>query len=141
MRYKFKTTKERSALMSKIRSKNTKPELLLRRKLWGKRIRFSRKESKLVEKPDIVLNKYKIAIFIDGEFWHGYKWDKKKKKIKSNRRYWIPKIERNILRDKNNNKALRKNGWKVIRFWECQINKDVEKCITQIKKLMGKNSR
>ena len=128
MAYKFKTTKERSSLMSKIRSNNTKPELVFRKKLWGNGIRFSRKVSNLQEKPDIVLNKYKIAIFIDGEFWHGYHWEEKKKKLKANREYWIPKIERNILRDRKNTRKLRKDGWRVVRFWGHQINKDTEKC-------------
>ena len=133
--YKFVTSKQRSELMRKIRSNNTKPELLLRRKLWGQGLRFSRKTSKLPGKPDIVLEKPRIAIFIDGEFWHGYKWREKKKKIKANRRYWVPKIERNILRDKRNSQKLRKSGWKVIRFWEHQITKDLLKCIKKIKEL------
>ena len=110
MTYKFVTSKQRSELMSKIRSNNTKPELLLRRKLWGQGLRFSRKTSKLPGKPDIVLEKYKIAVFIDGEFWHGYRWKQKKKKIKDNRDYWIPKIERNVARDRKNNRQLRRAG-------------------------------
>lgn len=139
MAYKFKTTKERSSLMSKIRSNNTKPELVFRKKLWGNGIRFSRKVSNLQEKPDIVLNKYKIAIFIDGEFWHGYHWEEKKKKLKANREYWIPKIERNILRDRKNTRKLRKDGWRVVRFWGHQINKDTEKCLQKIKRMMKEN--
>ncbi|MDD5109419.1 MAG: very short patch repair endonuclease [Candidatus Omnitrophica bacterium] len=133
--YRFVTSEQRSELMRKIRSNNTKPELLLRSKLWGQGLRFSRKTSKLPGKPDIVLEKPRVAIFIDGEFWHGYKWREKKKKIKANRRYWVPKIERNILRDKRNSQKLRKSGWKVIRFWEHQITKDLLKCIKKIKEL------
>ena len=91
------------------------------------------------EKPDIILTKYKIAIFIDGEFWHGYRWEEKKKKLKANRGYWIPKIEKNILRDRQNNRKLKKAGWKVVRFWEHQINKDTEKCLQKIKKIMSEN--
>jgi DNA mismatch endonuclease (patch repair protein) len=135
MAYKFVTSKQRSELMSKIRSNNTKPELLLQRKLWGQGLRFSKKISNLPGKPDIVLEKTRIAIFIDGEFWHGYKWREKRKKIKANRPYWVPKIERNISRDKRNNQRLRKAGWKVIRFWEHQITKDLPKCIKKIKEL------
>lgn len=133
--YRFVTSKQRSELMRKIRSNNTKPEVLLRRKLWGQGFRFSRKTSKLPGKPDVVLEKPRIAIFIDGEFWHGYKWREKKKKIKANRRYWVSKIERNILRDKRNTQKLSKFGWKVIRFWEHQITKDLLKCIKRIKEL------
>ena len=141
MAYQFKTTEERSMLMSKIRSKNTTPEVLFRKKLWGNGIRFSRKESNMPEKPDIILNKHKIAIFIDGEFWHGYRWEEKKKKLKANRGYWIPKIEKNILRDRQNNRKLKKAGWKVVRFWEHQIKKDAEKCLQKIKKITGENSK
>jgi len=133
--YRFVTSKQRSELMSKIRSNNTKPELLLRNKLWGQGFRFSRKISILPGRPDIVLDKHRIVVFIDGEFWHGYKWREKKKKIKANRPYWVPKIERNILRDKRNSQKLRKAGWKVIRFWEHQITKDLLKCIKKIKEL------
>jgi DNA mismatch endonuclease (patch repair protein) len=122
--------------MSKIRSSNTKPEKVLQRELWGEGLRFSRRVSKLPGKPDIVLNKHKAIIFIDGEFWHGYHWNQKKKKLKANRSYWIPKIERNILRDKRNNIKLRRLGWKVIRFWEHEINKDLPRCIKRIKKLL-----
>lgn len=136
--YKFVTSKKRSELMSKIRSNNTKPELILRSGLWGKGIRFSRKCSKLPGKPDIVLDKYKTAVFIDGEFWHGYRWQQKKKKIKSNRRYWIPKIERNIARDKKYNKELKKAGWRVVRFWQKQIIKDLPKCLKKIKEITKK---
>ena len=137
--YKFVTSKKRSILMSKIRSNNTALELALRKKLWGSGFRFSRKPGVLPGRPDIVLKKQKIAIFIDGEFWHGYKWEDKKKKIKANRKYWLPKIERNILRDKKANKELRKNGWKVIRFWEHQLKRDTAKCLKKIYNLMEKN--
>lgn len=141
MAYKFKTTKERSSLMSKIRSNNTKPEVFFRKKLWGNGMRFSRKTSRLPEKPDIVLNKHRIAIYIDGEFWHGYRWKEKKKKLKANKKYWVPKIERTILRDHQNNRKLRKSGWQVLRFWEHQINRDTEKCIQRIKSIMVRNSK
>ena len=134
MAYKFITTKQRSNLMKKIKSNNTTPEIILRRKLWGNGFRFGRNGSKLPGKPDIVMNKYKVAIFIDGEFWHGYQWYKKKKRLKSNKAYWIPKIERNILRDRKNNRKLRRGGWKVIRFWQHQITKDLTKCLKKVEK-------
>ncbi|MBL7197742.1 MAG: very short patch repair endonuclease [Candidatus Omnitrophica bacterium] len=134
MAYKFVTSKQRSELMSRIRSNNTKPELLLRKKLWGQGLRFNRKTSKLPGKPDIVLDKHRIVIFIDGEFWHGYQWKQKKKKIKDNRGYWIPKIEKTIARDRKNNRNLRKSGWQVIRFWQQQVIKYLPKCIQKIKK-------
>lgn len=102
----FFTTEERSAIMKKIPSKNTKPELIFRKELWRRGYRYRINDKKLPGSPDIVFKKMKTAIFIDGEFWHGFNWQEKKKKIKANRGYWIPKIERNIERDERNNKEL-----------------------------------
>jgi len=133
MVYKFKTTKKRSSIMEKIRSNNTSPEIVLQKALRKEGIKFKRNYRKLYGTPDIVLSDKRIAIFVDGEFWHGYHWEEKKKKIKANRAYWIPKIERNIVRDKNNSKKLWQEGWKVIRFWQQQIIKDTPKCIKKIK--------
>lgn len=107
-KFNFNTTAERSKNMSKIRSKNTQPEILLRKALWSEGIRYRLNLAKLPGKPDIVINKFKLAIFVDGSFWHGYKWDEKKIKIKSNKEYWLNKIERNIERDNENNIALQK---------------------------------
>lgn len=121
--------------MKKIKSGGTKPERELKKSLRKYNIKYTSKISKLEEKPDIILKKKKVAIYIDGEFWHGYNWKDKKKKIKSNRDYWIPKIDRNIKRDRKNNRSLRKKGWKVLRFWQHQIQKDVDRCIQKIKQV------
>ena len=118
--------------MKKIRSNNTSPEILLRKGLWARNIRYRINDKRHPGKPDITISKYKVAIFIDGEFWHGYKWKVKKKKIKANRGYWIPKIEKNIARDKRYNFLLKKQGWKVIRFWEKEIKKNIDQCIKLI---------
>ena len=128
----FYTTKKRSKHMSKIRGKNTKPELKFRKALWSKGFRYRVNSKKLVGKPDIVLKKYKTIIFIDGEFWHGHNWEEKKGKIKSNRDFWIPKIERNMQRDREVNAALEEMGYRVFRFWEQQIRKDFEKCLDRV---------
>jgi DNA mismatch endonuclease (patch repair protein) len=128
----FYTTKERSELMAKIKSKDTKPEKKLRKFLWGIGIRYRKNVKKMPGTPDIVISKYRLVIFIDGEFWHGYNWDEKKKKIKSNREFWIPKIERNIQRDQINNGFYKENGWKVMRFWEHQIKKEFSVCVSEI---------
>lgn len=130
--FKFDTTRSRSDLMKKIRSSNTIPELSLRRELWKLGYRYRLNVSKLKGKPDIVLNKFKIVVFVDGEFWHGYEWQKKKPKIKANREYWIKKIERNIERDKENNKHLVSMGYVVLRFWEHEIKNDLAKCVNKI---------
>lgn len=128
----FYTTKARSVLMSKIRSKETKPEKQLRKVLWGLGIRYRKNVKKLPGSPDIVISRFKMVIFIDGEFWHGYNWEGKKTKMKSNRGFWIPKIERNMQRDRQNNISLTENGWKVFRFWDRQINKEFGHCLLQI---------
>jgi DNA mismatch endonuclease (patch repair protein) len=131
--FKFITTPERSRLMKKIRLKNTQPEIILRKELTKLGLRYRLHSAKLPGKPDLVLNKFKLVIFIDGEFWHGFEWKKKKPTIKSNRDYWIPKIERTIRRDKDNTKKLNELGFVVFRFWEQQIKKDLQSCVTKIK--------
>jgi DNA mismatch endonuclease (patch repair protein) len=75
------------------------------------------------------LKKHKTVIFIDGEFWHGYNWKERKKRIKSNREFWIAKIERNMQRDREVNAELKNQGYEVFRFWESAIKKDLEKCL------------
>lgn len=128
----FYTTKKRSKIMSKIRGKNTKPELLLRRALWAQGIRFRIDNKTLPGKPDISIKKYKLAIFIDGEFWHGYNWSERKKTIKTNREFWIPKIERNMQRDKEVLNQLNDLGFMVFRFWSKEITTDLQRCVTDI---------
>ena len=127
----FYTTKKRSKIMSKIRGKNTKPELVFRKALWHKGVRY-RIKNKLPGKPDISIKKYKLAIFIDGEFWHGYNWDEKKDNIKSNRRFWVPKIERNMQRDQEVNHQLQEMGFIVFRFWSKEILNDLDRCINDV---------
>ena len=128
----FYTTPQRSKQMSKIRAKDTKAEVLLRKQLWHSGIRYRKHLKKLPGSPDIVLTKAKIAIFVDGEFWHGHNWEVIREKIKSNRAFWIPKIERNIQRDGENNQALSLLGYKVVRFWEKEIKSDLNSCVIKI---------
>lgn|SRR5690606_10871234 len=128
----FYTTKKRSKIMSKIRGKNSKPELLFRKALWAKGVRYRVNNTQLPGKPDISIKKYRLAIFIDGEFWHGYNWDERKNTIKSNRRFWIPKIERNLQRDKEVNQALQDIGYTVFRFWVKDVKNDLGKCINDV---------
>lgn len=128
----FYTTPERSKIMGKIRGKNTKPELAFRKALWGSGYRYRIAYKKLIGKPDIVLNKYKTVIFIDGEFWHGYNWDERKLKIKSNRDFWIPKIERNRQRDQEVNATLEQQGYTVFRFWEREVKTQLGRCLYEV---------
>jgi DNA mismatch endonuclease (patch repair protein) len=133
MVYKFHTSALRSSIMQKIKSNKTKPEIAFRKALRKEKIRYRSYKNSLPGKPDVVLLEKKVVIFIDGEFWHGYKWKEKRKRIKAHRNYWIPKIERTIKRDKDNSLKLKELGWKVLRFWEHQIRKDMKKCITKVK--------
>jgi len=128
----FETTPERSKLMKKIRSKNTKAEVLLRKSLWTLGVRYRKNYKKLPACPDIVITKIKLVVFIDGEFWHGHNWNIKKDRIKANPDFWIPKIERNMERDVENNERLKRLGFKVVRFWEHEIKKDLQGCIDKI---------
>jgi len=126
----FYTTKQRSKTMSKIRGKNTVPEMLLRRSLWAKNIRFRTHKKGLPGKPDVIIDKYKLAVFVDGDFWHGYQWEHRKPK--NNAAFWIPKIERNRQRDKFVNESLALMGYTVMRFWEHEIKENLSACVNQI---------
>jgi DNA mismatch endonuclease, patch repair protein len=119
----FYTTPQRSELMSHIRSKNSKPEVALRKALWHFGYRYCCHDRRLPGKPDLVFTKQKIALFVDGDFWHGYDWRHKKEKIKSNAAFWIPKIERNMQRDREVNAQLEALGWRVVRIWEHELKK------------------
>ena len=133
----FYTTKQRSQIMSKIRGKNTKPELILRKALWHLGYRYRLNVKKLPGTPDIVLKKYRIAIFIDGEFWHGKDWITQQARIKTNQSYWIPKIEKNMQRDRVANAKLESAGWTVLRYWSKEVEKDLELCLEEILMHLG----
>lgn len=120
--------------MSKIRGKDTKPEIVLRKALWNEGIRYRKNYNAIPGRPDIAITKHKIAIFVDSEFFHGKDWAKKKETIAkgSNGDYWSAKIERNIERDKEKTKALEELGYLVIRFWSRDVTKNTEDCISTI---------
>ncbi len=128
----FYTTPERSKTMGKIRGKNTKPELAFRKALYAAGYRYRVDYKKLIGRPDIVLKKYETIIFIDGEYWHGHNWEEKKPKIKTNREFWIAKIERNMQRDREVNIELGRLGYRVFRFWETEIKKNLQKCLNEV---------
>ncbi|WP_293936064.1 very short patch repair endonuclease [Sphingobacterium sp. UBA5996] len=128
----FYTSRKRSGMMSKIKSRNSKPELILRQALWSRNIRFRLHDKSLPGTPDIVIKKYKLAIFVDGEFWHGFDWKNKRETIKSNRLFWIPKIERNMQKDIRVNRALRDMDYVVFRFWTQDILKNLPTVLNQI---------
>lgn len=124
----------RSKIMRAIKSKNTSVEILLAKKLWHKGYRYRKNDRTIFGTPDIVFRKYRIAIFIDSEFFHGYNWEAKKLKLKDNREYWISKIERNIARDKKVNEYLSSKGWVVLRFWSFDIKKKLNESVKVIEK-------
>lgn len=126
------TKEQRSKTMRAIKNKDSKIEIKLREALWNKGARYRKNYKKIVGCPDIAFPSKKIAIFCDSEFWHGFDWDNKKNKIKSNRDFWIPKIERNIQRDKEVNRALKNEGWIVLRFWGKEIKKNLDHCVNKI---------
>ena len=126
------TPEQRKKNMRAIRSKDTTIELALRKALWQRGIRYRKNYKGLIGKPDIVITKYRIAVFCDSDFWHGYDWENRKSRIKSNQNYWIPKIERNMKRDQEVTLALVNQGWIVLRFWEHTIRKELEECVDDI---------
>lgn len=128
----FYTNAQRSKIMGRIRGRDTQPELAFRKALWHAGYRYRVDYKKLIGKPDIALKKYRTVIFIDGEFWHGHNWEERKEKIKSNRGFWIPKITRNIQRDREVNQALGDLGYTVFRFWETQVKKDLGGCLQKV---------
>ena len=119
------TTQQLHYRMSSIRSKATKPELKVRQWLWRHGYRYRLNVKSVPGKPDIVLRKYRTAIFVNGCFWHGHSDCPNYKVPKSNTSFWIKKIERNKERDNNNYDVLTKAGWTVVVIWECQLKKDV----------------
>ena len=126
------TPEQRKKNMRAIRSKDTTIELALRKALWQRGIRYRKNYKGLLGKPDIVIPKYRIAVFCDSDFWHGYDWENRKARIKSNQDYWIPKIERNMKRDREVTATLVEQGWIVLRFWEHTIRKELEECVEDI---------
>jgi len=128
--------KVRSRIMSSIKSENTGIEKLVFKELKRKKIYFQKHYRKILGTPDISLPSKKKAVFIDGDFWHGYNFKKLKRRLPKN--IWLAKIERNIRRDKEYRQKLRKRGWRVLRVWEHQIEKEKEKSLNKIEHFLKK---
>ena len=132
-----RTIKQRSYNMSRIHSKDTSPELIVRKFLFSKGIRYRIHVSTLSGKPDIVIRKLKIIIFINGCFWHGHKECVLAKIPKSNTDFWIDKIKNNIMRDAKNNTNLKNSGWDLITIWECELTSmNKEKTLNKLMKFL-----
>ena len=128
-------TKEQiSRNMRSNKSKDTKPEVMLRKELWRRGLRYRKNYKYLRGKPDVVFLGAKIAVFVDGRLWHGYDWEHQKDDFKSNRDYWIPKIEDNRERDFKVTQDLIELDWLVLRFWDFEVKQDVSACADKIEK-------
>ena len=132
------TREQRRRNMKCIKSCDTSIEIKLRRALWQKGFRYRKNYKKLPGKPDIALTKYKIAIFCDGEFFHGKDWEVLRPRLEqgNNAEYWVKKLKRNMERDDIVNKQLLYEGWTVIRFWGRDIMKDTDQCVKVIQEVI-----
>lgn len=126
------TAEQRSNIMRSIKSTNTKDEVRLTKELWSRGHRYRRNSKFVFGKPDVSFKKYKIAIFIDGEFFHGRNWESLKSRLLTNRDFWIKKIERNMQRDLEVTQFLQSKGWTVLRFWNTEIKNNLHLCIEKI---------
>jgi len=127
---------QRSKNMAAIKSTATKQEVSLGKALWQSGLRYRKNNKTVFGKPDFTFKKYKIAVFVDGEFFHGKDWETKKKPA-TNADFWIPKIERNMQRDKEVNTFLIANGWTVLRFWSTEVKKNLEGCVAAVREAIA----
>ena len=127
-----KTKEQIARNMRSNKSKDTKPELILRKELWHRGLRYRKNVKTLEGKPDIVFLRAQISVFVDGRMWHGYDWEHQKNDFKSHQDFWIPKIEHNMERDFEVTQNLIELGWLVLRFWDFEIKKDVAACADKI---------
>lgn len=127
--------------MSRIKGKDTSIEMKVRRALFAKGYRFRVNCTKVFGRPDILFPKLRLAIFCDSEFWHGYNFEENKKHIHSHESYWLPKIERNIERDKEVNEELTRQGYRILRFWGFEINREFDRVISEIEQAIEEEGR
>ncbi len=133
----MKKTKEQiSYNMSRVKNKDSDIEIILRKELWKRGLRYRKNVKKVYGKPDIAFIGKKVAVFCDSEFWHGYNWEERKKEFKTNQDFWFPKIERNMERDREVNIKLEADGWIVLRFWGHDIKKETNKCVDIIENIL-----
>ena len=128
----LKTSPEISKRMSHVKTKRNSAEVMIAKSLWHRGYRYRLNYKALPGSPDIALAKYRIAIFIDGEFWHGKDFEQRKTKLKNNKDYWIEKIQENIDRDLKNDKLLRQMEWYPIHFWSNDVIKYCNQCVEEV---------
>lgn len=128
--------------MQQVKCKDSEIELLLRKALWEKGLRYRKNVKSVFGHPDIVFIGKKVAVFCDSEFWHGYDWERRKEDFKVRQDFWIPKIERNMQRDKEVTEKLEADGWIVLRFWGKQIRQNLSSCVSMIvDAINGRNTK
>lgn len=127
---------QRRRNMQAVKSSGSKIEQLVAKELWRRGHRYRKNNKTIFGKPDLSFKKLRIAVFIDGDFWHGKDWERKKHEIKSNKKFWHTKIERNIVRDSEVNQKLKSEGWTVLRFWGSDVKKDHIACVNAIEKVI-----
>ncbi len=126
------TKEQRRKNMQANKSTGTKPELLLAKTLFARGHRYRKNDKTVFGKPDLTFKKIKLAIFVDGEFWHGKDWNERKNDHKTNQEFWHKKIDRNIDRDIEVNEELTKQGWSILQFWGKEIENNLLHCVLQI---------
>lgn len=134
------TPEQRHRNMQAVKNKNSDIELALRKELWRRGIRYRKNVKSVFGHPDLAFIGKKVAVFCDSEFWHGYDWDNRKNDIKTRRKFWIPKIERNIQRDIEVTEELERQGWAVLRFWGKEIKKETVRCADIIQQTLEERS-
>lgn len=133
------TPEQRSKNMKAVKNKGSNIETMLQKELWHRGLRYRKNVKTVYGKPDIAFIGKKVAVFCDSEFFHGYDWENKNKEIKSNRDFWIPKIEKNMARDKEVTEKLLADGWIVLRFWGNEIKRNLSQCADKIESVVKAN--
>lgn len=128
----YDSTPETRRRMSRVHLKGGRAETLLAKALWRLGYRYRKNDRRLPGSPDLAILRYHVAVFVDGEFWHGKDWQTRRERLRRNREYWIAKIEENIARDQRDDALLRQRGWVPIHFWEKDVLRDLEGCVAQI---------
>ena len=136
-----KTAEQISYNMRQVKNKDSKIEVILRKELWSRGLRYRKNVNSIYGKPDIAFIGKKVAVFCDSEFWHGYNWEERKHDFKSHQEFWIPKIERNMQRDIEVTERLQAEGWTVLRFWGRDIKKNLQECADIIEKAVRANEQ
>ena len=133
------TPAQRRVTMSRIRKTDTKPELIIRRRSFARGLRYRKCVSGLPGTPDLVFAGARVVVFVDGDFWHGWRFEQWEHKLSSG--YWKKKIRGNRQRDRRNRRLLRDQGWEVIRIWEHDVERNPDECVDRIEQAVRERSQ